>query len=299
MKKQKAFLLNLTQDIVFKNYFKAHKSALKSLLKAFLPLPDNTSIKEIEILDPIIPNLSEKEKTSVMDLRLSLKNGEQVNVEMQTCSHPGFKERVLFYWAKNYGSQLTKGKQYKSLCPVYSLIFTTFKLFPATSRYYNVFSIRSEDPPHFYFNRDLCFVTVELSKFKKQEVKALLDFKEKWCYILKESGRMGEKEYKAFIAKSPEMEEDMVRFRRLSKEESYQMWEEAKEKARLIQASRENQAFEQGMEKGMSAGMEKGMSAGMENVAINMLKNKFKLSVISEMTGLSTEEIKNLKNASN
>ena len=286
-------------------------------------MPDNTSIKEIEILDPIIPNLSEKEKTAVMDLRLSLKNGEQVNVEMQTCSHPGFKERVLFYWAKNYGSQLTKGKQYKSLCPVYSLIFTTFKLFPATSRYYNVFSIRSEKPPHFYFNRDLCFVTVELSKFKKQEVKALLDFKEKWCYILKESGRMGEKEYKAFIAKSPEMEEDMVRFRRLSKEESYQMWEEAKEKARLIQASRENQAFEQGMEKGMSAGMEKGMSAGMEkgmsagmekgmsagmekgmsagmeNVAINMLKNKFKLSVISEMTGLSTEEIKKLKNATN
>ena len=96
----------------------------------------------------------------------------------------------------------------------------------------------------------------------------------------------GTKEYKAFIARSPEMEEDMVRFRRLSKEESYQMWEEAKEKARLIQAARENQAFEQGMEK------------ERQQVVLNMLKEKADLAFISKVTGFSIKKITKLKTGS-
>ena len=51
---------------------------------------------------------------------------------------------------------------------------------------------------------------------------------------------------------------------------------------------------QEGLQKGMQAGMQKGMQA----VALNMLKNKFKLSVISEMTGLSEDQINRLKNGS-
>ena len=51
---------------------------------------------------------------------------------------------------------------------------------------------------------------------------------------------------------------------------------------------------QEGLQKGMQAGMQKGMQA----VALNMLKNKFKLSVISEMTGLSEDQINRLKNDS-
>ncbi len=46
------------------------------------------------------------------------------------------------------------------------------------------------------------------------------------------------------------------------------------------------------------AGRQEGLQTGMRQVALNMLKNKFKLSAISEMTGLSVEEIKELKNGS-
>ena len=68
-----------------------------------------------------------------------------------------------------------------------------------------------------------------------------------------------------------------------------------------LQAGRQ-EGLQTGMQKGMQAGMQKGMQAGMQKgmqaVALNMLKNKFKLSVISEMTGLSENQIKNLKNGS-
>ena len=184
--KNRPLLVNLTKNGHFKNYFKTCKPALKSLLKAFLPLPDKSSIQKVTLLDSLLPNLKTEEKDSIMDLRLQLNTGELVNVEMQAFPHKSFSERILFYWAKNYISQLNKGGKYKTLCPSYSLIFSTFDLFPhkansfsgvRSGRACNSFSIRSDKAPHFCFNRDLRFVTVELSKFQaKGNVHTLVDF---------------------------------------------------------------------------------------------------------------------------
>ena len=55
---------------------------------------------------------------------------------------------------------------------------------------------------------------------------------------------------------------------------------------------------EVGIQEGMQKGLREGMQKGMQQVALNMLQSKFKFSVISEMTGLSEEEIKKLKNNS-
>ena len=54
----------------------------------------------------------------------------------------------------------------------------------------------------------------------------------------------------------------------------------------------------EGMQKGRQEGRQEGLQAGMQQVALNMLQSKFKFSVISEMTGLSEQEIKKLKNNS-
>ncbi len=57
-----------------------------------------------------------------------------------------------------------------------------------------------------------------------------------------------------------------------------------------------------GMQKGMQAGMQKGMQAGMQKgmqaVALNMLKKEAEVSYISEVTGLSEDQINRLKNGS-
>ena len=45
-------------------------------------------------------------------------------------------------------------------------------------------------------------------------------------------------------------------------------------------------------------GMEKGMEKGMQAVALNMLKEKADTNFICKVTGLSVDEIKNLKNGS-
>ena len=282
--------LNLTQDLIFKSYFKPDKSVLKSLLKAFLPLPDNTSIKDITILDSLLPSLTPEEKSSLMDLRVQLDSGEFVNVEMQAFPHKSFTQRILLYWAKNYSSQLKAGEDYETLCPAYSLIFSVYNLFPETGHFYTSFSIRSDEAPYFYFNKDLRLVTVELSKFNKRTPAALLDLREEWCYLLKESRRMGERESEELSAKGEDMKKAMFRLKELSREEGLRLVEEAKEKARRDQAARERDSFNEGLDQGMEQ--------GKIELVMNMLENKLDISLISKITGFSKEEISELKNES-
>ena len=54
-------------------------------------------------------------------------------------------------------------------------------------------------------------MTVELSKFKKREPSALLDLREEWCYLLKESKRMGERESEELSAKGEDMKKALFR----------------------------------------------------------------------------------------
>ena len=53
---------------------------------------------------------------------------------------------------------------------------------------------------------------------------------------------------------------------------------------------------EEGIEKGMQKGMQKGRQEERQQVALNMLKEKMNISVISKVTGVPAKEIKKLKN---
>ncbi|MEG0995201.1 MAG: hypothetical protein RSE91_04480, partial [Bacilli bacterium] len=63
------------------------------------------------------------------------------------------------------------------------------------------------------------------------------------------------------------------------------------------------QGLEQGLEKGLEKGIKKGIKQGIEqgieqgiiNTAKKLLKNSIDINIIAESTGLSIDEIKNLK----
>ena len=54
----------------------------------------------------------------------------------------------------------------------------------------------------------------------------------------------------------------------------------------------------EGERKGRQAGRQEGRQEGIQQVVLNMLKEKINVSVISKVTGLSKEEVENLKNGS-
>ena len=55
---------------------------------------------------------------------------------------------------------------------------------------------------------------------------------------------------------------------------------------------------QEGIQKGRQEGIQKGRQEGMQQVILNMLKKQMDIAFISEVTGLSEEEIKKLQNGS-
>ena len=305
-KKQNKKKVSLRDDLTFKHFFKNNKKALISLLENFLPLPKGRGIQKVQILDSVLPSFEKRAKETLMDLRLTMDNKELVNVEMQMCSHKFFTERVLYYWAKNYISQLTQKSKYHQLTPVYSLIFCDFGLLSKTRDFYSPFSIRLDREPYFALNQHLRMVFVELKKFKKGDIKSLVDIREAWCYLLRWFEDMGERERQLFAEQNQGMEELMDWTRPLSLEEQEKVLEEARVKNWRDRMAREDYVFERGMEKGIKKGIKDGMEKGMEKgrmerdreVILNMLKKSADMVFISEVTGLSVDEIKKLTNGS-
>ncbi len=97
-------------DLVFKMLFGApeNRDLLRSLLEAVLN--PTSPIREIEVLRSDLPTEGVDDKGIALDLRVRLANGEQVDVEMQTQPRPAQRQRALYYWARLYGGQLTRGR---------------------------------------------------------------------------------------------------------------------------------------------------------------------------------------------
>ena len=217
---KKSNFLKLTNDAAFKAYFKSNKKLLISLLTNFLPLPKGSTIIEVQLLDSELSSLKastdkkKSDKTFVLDLlvRFTRKNllgekqTETVNVEMQSTSDPYFIDRTLAYSCRIYSQQIKKGNPYNNLFPVYSLSFTAknLKAFKNIKDYYHVCNICRRGSSEVIISKGLCFIVIELGKFDKN-VKQLYNTRELWCYLLKNSHRMGSLEYKSFKERGGQM----------------------------------------------------------------------------------------------
>ena len=254
------------------------------------------TVQGLTIKDSTLYPHSVGEKQVTLDLNVSLNTGEKVDVEMQVANQQHFSKRMVFYWAQLHSTGLKKSKDYAQLYPTYSLIFTAFPMFGMEYKRGVVTScsIRSDTPPHCVLNNQLRMVVVELNRFKKTDIKKLLDEQEDWCYLLKESKRLTRKQASLLAEKGVEMkkavglldnvsEGDLALLRRRS-------WERYQRDQRAIKAY----AYDEGMEDGMEKGMEK----ERQTVILAMLHKDVDMAFISEITGLSVDAIKKLKNGS-
>ena len=292
--------INLTSDVIFQYFFKKDEVVLKSLLKAFLPLPEGKIIQQVQVLDSLsLPDQNIEDKCSVFDMKLKLNTGEKINVEMQSFSGKYLLNRVIFYLSRLYTEGLEKGKDYDQLPSSYSLIFTKMNVFQKIKEFYSTFSLRLDRYPYCQFNDSLNVIFVELAKFKKREIKRLFDLREEWCYILKESSAIKERELEELSQRGSDMKQVVERVKRLSKDEKLRIIEEKREKGRWIYESQMayardeglEQGIEQGIEEGRKEGREEGRTAEREEVAVKLIKEGLENSIIARVTGWTEQEV--------
>jgi len=153
-------------DLTFKKIFGEHKNLVISLLNALLPLKDDERVESIEYWPAEkIPDRTEAEKYSIVDVCCKDNKKREFIVEMQMTWTESFKKRVLLNASKAYVAQTEKGMNYASLQPVYALNFVNAKFLEDVDDYYHYYHLVHDK----YTDRvidGLHLVFVELPKFK-------------------------------------------------------------------------------------------------------------------------------------
>ncbi len=281
-------LLDPKIDFIFKNIFgnKTSSNILISLLNAILGYKkEGKKITEITIDDSFIKKENIDDKFAILDIKATLNDGTRVNIEMQIVDQYDMKKRSLYYLSRLYSEQLKQGDEYRKLNGAIGINILNFNLLN-NDRYHNHYLFKENETNEIY--TDLMQIhIIELPKFNKN-LNEIKDELESWVEFLKEPST----EVVNMLSKQvPEIIEAFEVLKVVSSNEETRRDAEIRIKAMSDKAS----SLAGAKEEGLQQGIEQGVQQGLYFVAENMLKNKIDLNIIRIATGLSIEEIEEIK----
>ena len=154
-------------DYAFKKLFGRVENIviLQDFLAAVLEL-DKEELRDIVIENPAVGNYYADEKQGILDIKLTLSNGQKVNIEMQNLWEPYYEKRTYFYWASRYLEKFEPGKTYQYLprCVSIHILGEEFPLSTELHSIYRVMNVRTFQP----FSDDLEFHFLDLTKLKEE-----------------------------------------------------------------------------------------------------------------------------------
>ena len=288
----------IIMDDWFKRTFgtEPNKGLLIMLLKELIPEHD---IKDLTYVQQEHINPFPGKKDALIDVECVDTDGTRFIVEMQVARQRFFYERSLFYSTFGIQQQVEKSSSMDyGFPPVYFVGFMDFSLHEGSDRVLYRYSLRENETGE-EMTGSLQFVFLELTNCRKALTPdaTLLD---NFCYALHNMEHLTDRpeELKEEIFKrlfktaeiatfTPEerikYENDMTTERDIQNYISY-----AREKGL-------EEGMEKGMEKGREEGREEGRAEGMANAARNMLAEGFSIDLVVKCTGLSIEQVKELK----
>ena len=201
---------------------------------------------------------------------------------MQVIDRRNIEKRILFYWSKLYTSGINEGKDYTKLKKAIVILIVDYNLekLKDIEKYLTKWKIIEEENRKIILTNDLEIYIIEARKAKKHNCKTELD---KWLKFInnpKENVDMGNEE----IKKAKEVLEE------ISQDENERYLAELREKYIMDQKAIEGARYD----KGVKAGIEQGKQKNKIEIAKKMKDKNMEIETISEITGLSEDEIKNL-----
>ena len=296
--------INPKTDYAFKKIFGSSES--KDILISFLNAliyEGNSTIEDLEIINPNLPPKLEGLKDSYLDVKAQLSDGTLVIIEMQVLNVHSFGKRVFYNAAKTYAFQLQAAQGYRLLKQVIALTITDFEMFPETEEFLSRFVYKEVNKNFAYPENDLDLVFVELPKFTK-ELEQLETLADKWIYFMKNARSLTS--VPETMDSVPEIHQafDIANQAKLSREEVADLDRREQfiydQQGAIIKAVQEGieQGIERGLERGIERGREEGREEGkrFEKLAIaRQLLSQIDNATIAKVTGLSVEDVQNLR----
>ncbi|OUS74864.1 hypothetical protein B1748_19985 [Paenibacillus sp. MY03] len=276
-------LLDPKNDFVFKRIFGSEEN--KDILLAFLNRTfleaGEPPLTEIVLMNPYTDKDSPRDKQSIFDIQARTAEGKLINVEMQLFNKYDNEKRTLYYWSKQYAGQLEEGQSYKRLRKCVTINILNFSILP-NDRYHSVFHLR-EDHSGITLVDDIEIHIMELSKLNAQNIPSeggLLN----WLLFLKSEDTTN---WEVLRVNEPALGKAMTALEYLSQDAEARRMYEMRQKALHDEASM--------LEGARAEGESFGNLKGKLEVAENMLSKGMDLSIVAELTGLSTEQLEQLR----
>ena len=161
-------------DLAFKKIFgvEENKDLLISLINSIVGAEDQVS--EVTLLNPYNPKNFKTDKLSILDIKATNQDGKRFNIEIQISDEADYDKRALYYWAKIYTEQLKVAEDYSKLSKAIGIHILNFTSIPEVKKYHNVFHITEKETGLLYF-KDLELHTIELKKFSDSSDEELAD----------------------------------------------------------------------------------------------------------------------------
>jgi predicted transposase/invertase (TIGR01784 family) len=271
--------VDIKNDVAFRKIFgnENRKEVLISFLNAVLSLKNDKKIVTVDILTPYqLPTLKGG-KVTIVDVKAKDQNGKNYIVEMQVAEVEGFSKRVLYYASKSYSSQIDRGDLYEKLNPTFFIGILDFEITqnPDYISRHKIVDIQTGEN----VISDIEFNFIELPKFNKSEsqLESIID---QWVYFIKNAEN---------LEVIPESVKDEG-LKNAYQDADKHNWTKAELDAYDYVLMREQD--DRGR---LSLALKRANKKTVEDMAKKMIDLGLSIEVIMETTGLTIEQIENLK----
>ncbi len=289
-------------DFGFKRLFgeEANKDLLLDFLNEILR-EEEGRITEIQYVKSEQLGRSANDRKAVFDIHCKNERGERFIVEMQKTKQQYFKDRSLYYSTFPIQQQAEKNDWNYQLKSVYTIAILNFKFDDNKDEKdkfrYDV-KLTDIDTNKVFYDK-LTFIYFEMPKFNKS-IDELENKYEKWLFLLKNLQRLQsypEKLQEKIFDKVFEVAE-ISKFtveEYFTYQESLKVQRDNKNAFDTAVAEAEDRGEKRGEAKGRQEGKEAGRKEEKIHIAKNLLQAGVSIEVITKTTGLSVQDIENLK----
>lgn len=290
--------INVLNDYFMRYMFakEGHEHILLNLINAVRMDYNQEPFEEVKVINTF--NLKEtiNDKQSIapkvgrrLDVRAITKSGETVLIEIQRVGNQSFVYRSLYYWAKCYVSNLRNNEKYNDLKQVIVINILDFNLLKDINKEHSCYVIKELETNHILTNHfEMHFLELQKYLSTNSNLKEELDA---WFYFLtiREKIEKMEEIMDILVKKNPIMKEVYDEYNKFADtKDLFENYAEYEKNYFDILALSEERI------RGREEGREEGIKETQISMARNMINKNMDIKLISELTGLSIEEIEKL-----
>ena len=217
-------------------------------------------IAETKLMPTILSKDTEDGKYGILDVRVKMKSGAQMDLEMQVTPFKFWNNRVIFYLSKMYTEQIKEGRKYEDLKPCIHVSILNFNLFPEDSVCFREIAFCDLTTRQKYTDLLEIYV-VELKKLPPEQKEEPLIIK--WMRFLSAESR---EDFEKMAGEDTYINEAYEVLQKLSADERKRLEYEARQKAILDYNSQMSSAKEEGIQIGEKRGEARGEIRGIKKV---------------------------------